>query len=54
MTTLKLTADAYKHVIDGEEKYYIDALNGIRRINGKDYRARERESLGIETPPDRL
>ena len=54
ITTLKLTADAYKHVIDGEEKYYIDALNMICRINGKDYRACDRELLGIETVPDRL
>ena len=35
-TTLKLNAVFYEHIINGEEKYYIDILNDIRRIDGKD------------------
>ena len=26
----------YEHIINGEEKYYIDALKGIRRVDGVD------------------
>ena len=33
---LKFNADFYEHIIDGEEKYYIDILKNIRRIDGVD------------------
>ena len=46
-TTLRLRADIYEHIIDGEEKYYIDVLENIRRIWGKDQLAARREILGI-------
>ena len=35
--TLELNgARFYEHIINGEEKYYIDALKGIRRVDGVD------------------
>ena len=46
-TTLIFDAVFYKHIIDGEEKYYIDILKTIRRIDGMDQLAAIREALGI-------
>ena len=46
-TTLKLNANFYEHIIDSEEKYYIDILNDIRRIDGKDRLTAIREAIGI-------
>ena len=46
-TTLTLNVNFYEHTIDGEEKYYIDILNYIRRIEENDLLAATREALGI-------
>ena len=47
-TTLKLNgAHFYEHIIDGEEKYYIDILKYIRRVDGVDQLEAIREGLGI-------
>ena len=47
-TTLKLMAHFYEHIIDGEEKYYIDILKGIRRVDGVDHRKKQRELIGLD------
>ena len=47
-TTLKLNAHVYEHIIDGEEKYYIDILKGIRRVDGVDHRKKSRELIGLD------
>ena len=44
-TTLKLNADFYEHIIDGEEKYYIDIWKYIRRVDGVDQWQAIREGL---------
>ena len=36
MTTLTINANFYEHHIDGEEMWYIDVLNDIRRVDGVD------------------
>ena len=46
--TLKLNAHVYEHIIDGEEKYYIDILKGIRRVDGVDHRKKSRELIGLD------
>ena len=46
-TTLKLNAHFYEHIINGEEKYYIDILKYIRRVDGVDQLEAIREGLGI-------
>lgn len=45
MPTLKLNADFYEHIIDGEEKYYIDIWKTIRRVDGVDQLKAIREGL---------
>ena len=45
VTALRLNAHVYEHIIDGKEKYYIDILKYIRRINGKDQLAEIRKGL---------
>ena len=47
-TTLKLNAHFYEHIIDGEEKYYIDILKQIRRVDGVDHRKKSRELIGLD------
>ena len=47
-TTLKLNAHFYEHIIDGEEKYYIDILKDIRRVDGVDHRKKYRELIGLD------
>ena len=44
-TTLKLNGDFYEHIIDGEEKYYIDIWKNIRRVDGVDQLKAIREGL---------
>ena len=46
-TVFEFNANIYEHVVNGEEKYYIDILNDIRRIDGKDRLTAIREAIGI-------
>ena len=46
--TLKLNAHVYEHIIDGEEKYYIDILKGSRRVDGVDHRKKSRKLIGLD------
>ena len=48
--TISLNLDdvhVYEHIIDGEEKYYIDIPQYIRRVDGVDQLAAIRKALGI-------
>ena len=47
-TTLTFKADFYEHIIDGEEKYYIDISKCIRRVDGIDPLQSIREILRLE------
>ena len=44
-TTLTFNAVFYEHIIDGEEKYYIDIFKYIRRVDGIDQLQSIREGL---------
>ena len=44
---LNLDVHVYEHIIDGEEKYYIDIQKYIRRVDGVDQLEAIREGLGI-------
>ena len=45
--TLNFNAHFYEHIIDGQEKYYIDIFEGIYTIDGVDQNAAVREVLGM-------
>lgn len=44
---VSFNAHFYEHIIDGQEKYYIDIFKHIRRIDGVDQLADVRAALGI-------